>query len=40
VSDEDVAWLCEYNYIVNPPTAGSLANKNLSSSYPAANQSL
>ena len=34
VADEDVAWLREHDYIVNPPTAGSLANR----SVPAATQ--
>jgi hypothetical protein len=37
VPDEDVAWLCEYNHISNPPTAGSLANRKRTSSRPAAN---
>jgi len=37
VADEVVAWLCEDNHILNPPTAGSLANRKLTSSCPAAN---
>ena len=37
VADEDVAWLCEHNHIVNPPTASSLANRKRTSSRPAAN---
>jgi hypothetical protein len=40
VADEDVAWLCEHDHIVNPPTADSLANRNHISSRQAANQSL
>jgi len=37
VTDEDVAWLQEHDHIVNPPAAGSLANRKRTSSYPAAN---
>jgi len=37
VADEDVAWLWEHNHIVNPPAAGSLANRKCTSSHPAAN---
>jgi hypothetical protein len=37
VPDEDVAWLCKYDCIVNPPTPGSLANRKCTSSRPAAN---
>ena len=37
VADEDVAWLCEHDHIVNPPTAGSLANRKRTSSRTAAN---
>ena len=36
VADEGVAWLREHNHIVNPPAAGSLANRKLTSSRPAA----
>jgi hypothetical protein len=37
VADEDVAWLREHNHIVNPPAAGSLANRKHTSSRPAGN---
>jgi hypothetical protein len=37
VADEDVAWLCKHNQIVNPPAAGSLANRKCTSSRQAAN---
>jgi hypothetical protein len=37
VADEDVAWLPEHDHIVNPPAAGSLANRMRTSSRPAAN---
>ena len=37
VADEDVVWLREHNHIVNPPAAGSLANRKRTSSCPAAN---
>jgi hypothetical protein len=37
VADEDVAWLCDHDHIVNPSTAGSLANRQCASSRPAAN---
>ena len=37
VADEGVAWLHKHNHIVNPPSAGSLANRNRTSSRPAAN---
>jgi len=37
VADEDVAWLREHDHIVNPPAAGSLANRKCTSSRPAAN---
>ena len=37
VADEDVAWLREHDHIVNPPAAGSLANRKRTSSRPAAN---
>jgi len=37
VADEDVAWLREHHHIVNPPAAGSLANRKRTSSRPAAN---
>jgi len=37
VADEDVAWLCKHHHIVNPPAAGSLANRKRTSSRPAAN---
>jgi len=37
VADEDVAWLREHDYIVNPPAAGSLANRKRTCSSPAAN---
>jgi len=37
VDDEDVAWLREHDHIVNPPAAGSLANRKRTSSRPAAN---
>jgi len=37
VAVEDVAWLREYNHIVNAPAAGSLANSKRTSSCPAAN---
>jgi len=40
VADEDVACLHEHDHIVNPPAAGSLANRKRTSSRPAANQSL
>lgn len=40
VAAEDVAWLFEHDYIVNPPAAGSLANRIYTSSRPAANYSL
>jgi len=36
VADEVVAWLREHNHIVNPPAAGSLANRKCTSSCPAA----
>jgi hypothetical protein len=32
-----VAWLREHDHIVNPPAAGSLANRKRTSSRPAAN---
>jgi len=34
--DENVAWLREHDHIVNPPTAGFLANRKRTSSRPAA----
>ena len=37
VADRDVAWIPEHDHIVNPPSAGSLANRKRSSSCPAAN---
>jgi len=37
VADEDVPWLPEHDHIVNPPAAGSLANRKRTSSRPAAN---
>jgi len=37
VADGDVAWLREHNHIVNPSAAGSSANRNHTSSPPAAN---
>jgi len=37
VADEDVAWLCEHDHIVNSPAAGSLANRKHTSGRPAAN---
>jgi len=37
VVDEDMAWLREHYHIVNPPAAGSLANRNGTTSRPAAN---
>jgi len=37
VADEDVAWLRKHHHIVNPPAAGSLANRKHTSSCPAAN---
>ena len=37
VADEDVAWLREHDHIVNPPAAGSLANRKRTRSRPAAN---
>jgi len=37
VAGEDMAWLREHDHIVNPPTAGSLANRKHTSSHPAAN---
>jgi len=37
VADEDVAWQNEHSHIVNPATAGTLANKKYTSSCPAAN---
>jgi hypothetical protein len=40
VVDDHVASLGEYNHIVNPPTAGSLANRNHTSRRSAANQLL
>jgi hypothetical protein len=40
VVDEDVAFIGEYNHIVNPPAAGSLANRNRTSHRSAANQLL
>jgi hypothetical protein len=40
VADEDVAWLHAYDQIVNPPAAGSLANRKRTYSRPAANLSL
>ena len=36
-ADEDVAWLCEHNHIVNPPTVDSLANRKCTSSHHTAN---
>jgi len=36
VADEDVAWLREHDHILNPPAAGSLANRKRTSSRPAA----
>ena len=36
VADEDVAWLRKHDDIVNPPAAGSLANRKHTSSRPAA----
>jgi len=40
VGDEDVAWLCQRDQIVNHTAAGSLANRKHTSSRPAVNQSL
>jgi len=37
VAHEDVAWVREHNHIVNPPAAGSLANRKHTSNCPAAN---
>ena len=36
-TDDDVAWQHEYNHIVNPPTAGFLANTRHTCSHLAAN---
>ena len=35
VADADVAWLHEHDHIVDPPAAGSLANRKCTSSCPA-----
>jgi hypothetical protein len=37
VTDEDVAWLHEYNHMVYRPAAGSLANRKHTNSRPPAN---
>ena len=37
VADEHVAWLREHDHILNSPAAGSLANRQRTSSLPAAN---
>jgi len=37
VAGEDMAWLRKHDHILNPPTAGSLANRKRTSSRPAAN---
>jgi len=34
--EKDVGWLCEYDYIVNPPAAGPLPNRMCTNSRPAA----
>ena len=36
IADEDMAYRCKHDHIVNPATANSLANKNRTSSHPAA----
>jgi len=37
VADEDVAWQCKYDQILNLPAAGSFANRKRTSSHSAAN---
>lgn len=37
VAEQDVGWLCEHNYNLDPPTAGSLANRQCTTGWASSN---